>query len=282
MRWSWLSTFALSCLLAACGGDSATDVASGGSGGIGAASGSSGQGGTSGDGGTSGSGGSVGGAGGSGGLHAGGAGGGLGGEAGGVSGGSAGSPSGGSAGSPSGGSGGTATAQPECTSAADCKVFEDCCRCDGVPKSEEPASCKLACTVGKCTELGVSPTSVDCVAGRCVKGYDCDTTKLTCRVAEPACQPGEVPQMLDQCYTGACVPASQCSFVPECGKCAAGDACASYVTQLGPLRHCVSIPAACGGAASCSCLGPTTCLQPFGMCSEFSGILGVSCECPVC
>jgi hypothetical protein len=205
-----------------------------------------------------------------------------GGSAGSSTGGSAGSSTGGSAGSSTGGSAGATSASAECTADADCKVFEDCCTCAGVPTGENPAICKMACTDQKCKQLGVSSTEVACIAGRCVKGFDCDTSKVTCKMATPICNAGETPQVSGTCYTGDCVPADECHSVPDCAKCAATDACVSYVAQLGPQRHCVSIPAACGGNASCSCLGPTTCISPFNACSDLSGIKGVTCGCPVC
>ncbi|MEZ4221549.1 MAG: hypothetical protein R3B13_11530 [Polyangiaceae bacterium] len=263
----------------ASGGSSATGGAgsggtagspSGGAAGTGAAgaSGAAGTGASAGAGGNAGSSG----AGGIGGTGAtGGASGGTGGASGGTGGASGGT----------GGTGGVVGA-PECKTANDCKVFNDCCSCEGVPKAENPTVCPALCKQNKCESLGVSPTTVECVAGRCVKGYDCDTSKVTCKAAEPACPSGQVPEVKGNCYTFNCVPANECMFVPSCAKCGGNDVCANYVTQLGPRPHCVSIPTECNGNFTCACMGPSVCLSPFDSCSDLSGPKGVACTCPAC
>lgn len=277
----------------ASGGSSATGGAgsggtagspSGGAAGTGAAgaSGAAGTGASAGAGGNAGSSG----AGGIGGTGAtGGASGGTGGASGGTGGasGGTGGASGGTGGA-SGGTGGTGgvVGAPECKTANDCKVFNDCCSCEGVPKAENPTVCPALCKQNKCESLGVSPTTVECVAGRCVKGYDCDTSKVTCKAAEPACPSGQVPEVKGNCYTFNCVPANECMFVPSCAKCGGNDVCANYVTQLGPRPHCVSIPTECNGNFTCACMGPSVCLSPFDSCSDLSGPKGVACTCPAC
>lgn len=274
MRWLVLALVALSAT-AACGGES-EEGASGGAGGTsatgGGGTGGAGTGGTS-TGGTSTGGASTGGSS-TGGASTGGS------STGGVAG--SGGATGGTGASSTGGVGGTGgVASPECTSAGDCKVFEDCCSCEGVPKTENPAICKMACTDMACKQLGVSPTEVACVAGRCVKAFDCDLSKVTCKMAEPACAPGETPQVSGTCYTGKCVKASECHDVPSCSKCASTDACTTYVTQMGYKNHCVSVPTACSGAM-CDCFGPSTCVAPYTSCQDKSGVKGVSCDCPTC
>ena len=208
----------------------------------------------------------------------------TGGSAGSATGGSAGSATGGSAGSATGGSAGSAgaAAKAECTTAADCKPFEDCCTCSAVPKDANPPSCKKACTDKACKALGVPSAQVECVAGRCVKAFDCDSSKVTCKLAPPKCPAGSTPQVAGNCYTLACVQSSQCKTVPDCSACGPNEACSTYVTQLGPQPHCVSVPPECKGDATCGCLGPTTCIKPFNSCNDLSGIKGVSCGCPVC
>ncbi len=261
----------LSLLALACGGESSDD-------------GSRGGGNTT----SGGSGGSTGGSAGSGGASGGsaGTGGATGGSAGiaGATGGAAGSGATGGAAGSGGATGGTGgvVGSPECKQDADCKVFNDCCSCEGVPKTANPASCPAICKQNTCEALGVSPTTVSCVAGRCVKGFDCDTSKVTCKAAPPVCPAGQVAQVKGNCYTFACVAASECTFVPGCGDCAPMDVCSLYVTQLGPRPHCVSIPKTCGGNFSCACLGPSTCISPFDSCSDLSGQKGVSCGCPAC
>lgn len=131
--------------------------------------------------------------------------------------------------------------------------------------------------------MAMGVKSASCVAGRCVAGFGCDSSKVTCKMAVPKCPSGQVPRVQGTCYTGDCVPADECTSVNGCGVCNSnGFACALYSTQLGPIAHCVTVPKACGGNSSCSCLGKTVCLSPYGLCSDFSGVLGVSCDCPVC
>ncbi|MFO0567480.1 MAG: hypothetical protein U0263_17615 [Polyangiaceae bacterium] len=261
-RTGWVLLVLVAC---ACGGESDDGGSSTG--------GSSGSGGATG--GSSGTGGATGGASGSGGATGGSSGAGATGGA---------SGSGGTTGGTGGATGGTGggTASPECKEAADCQVFEDCCSCDGVPKGTNPPMCKLACTEKKCSVLGVSSTEVSCVAGRCVKGYECDSTKVACAAASPACSAGEVPQVKGACWTGKCVPASECASVAGCKDCDTTKyACVENVAKPSSA-HCVDVPAACGGSLSCACFGASVCVSPYTSCSELSGVKGVSCGCPTC
>ena len=127
--------------------------------------------------------------------------------------------------------------------------------------------------------------AVACVAGRCVAGFACDTTRVTCKIATPSCPAGEVPTVNDAgtCYLGTCAPATECTTVTSCGVCTgASEACVSYETQLGPQHHCVTIPPACNGNGGCSCNGLVSCVAPYRMCTDYSGIRGVTCSCPTC
>jgi hypothetical protein len=183
------------------------------------------------------------------------------------------------------GSGGTHP-EPECTRASDCKLLSDCCTCAAVPDgTSNPVSCGLVCIQNKCAQLQVKSDDVACVAGRCVIGFQCDASNVTCKTATPFCLTGEVPEInaAGTCYTQRCVQATQCARVTACSDCG-GDAaaCVTYQTQMGNEHHCVSVPAACGGTASCACLGPTTCLAPYGSCSNASGTRGLTCSCPNC
>ena len=276
----------VSSLLLACGGESDSDPSGSGgasSGGVGGStSGGAGGSGNSTSGGASGSGGSTsGGAAGSGGSTSGGAAGSGGSTSGGAAG-SGGSTSGGTGGGGAGGTGGALVAAPECNVDSDCKVFEDCCSCDGIPTSQNPGICKLGCTTKKCAALGVSATEVSCVAGRCVKGYDCDSSKVVCLTKAPNCPAGEVAQIKGNCWSGACVPAGECTSVASCSDCTSAKyACVTYVAKPAPVRHCVDIPLPCAGA-SCACFGPSVCTGSFNICNDLSGIKGVTCGCPTC
>jgi hypothetical protein len=108
---------------------------------------------------------------------------------------------------------------------------------------------------------------------------------VTCKIATPSCPAGEVPTVNEAgtCYLGTCAPATECTTVAGCGACTgAGEACVSYETQLGPQHHCVTIPAECNGNGGCSCNGLVSCVAPYRMCTDYSGIRGVYCSCPTC
>ena len=206
----------------------------------------------------------------------------TGGTGGSVTGGTGGSTTGGTGGTTTGGTGGGVAALPECKEASDCKVFEDCCSCEGIPKSANPGICKLGCTTKKCGVLGVSSTEVSCIAGRCVVGFDCNTTGVVCLGIPPKCPAGEVPQVKGSCWTGACVPTTECKDVTGCADCDSQSACVTYIAKPGPKHHCVDVPLACGGNASCSCFGPSVCTGNFNTCTDLSGVKGVTCGCPTC
>jgi hypothetical protein len=260
--------------------------------GIGGASGAAGSGGSArggnGTAGTTGAAGSGGTAGGAGGRDGGGgtAVGGRGGSSGGVSGGSGGGASGGRGGGAAGGrGGGGGVPGVECTTASDCMLFTDCCRCEAVPVGATVEACPAICAKTACQARQLPADAVACVAGRCVAGFVCDTSRVTCKIATPSCPAGEVPTVNEAgtCYLGTCAPATECTTVTGCAGCTgAGEACVSYETQLGPQHHCVTIPPECNGNGGCSCNGLVSCLTPYRMCTDYSGIRGVYCSCPNC
>jgi hypothetical protein len=256
------------------GGTGAKDAGTGGAGATGG-TGATGGGGTGGSGLSGGSGGTGGSTGGSAGAT-GGTAGATGGTAG-ATGGAAGA-SGGAAGG--GGTAGAASAQPECADATDCKVVNDCCTCEALPNAETPATCSQTCFQDKCNELGTANKTAECIAGRCVIGFDC-TSAVICADAPPTCGPGTVPLIAAGCYQGSCVPADECASVKSCADCTGPLACANY-GGFQPKAHCVEIPTVCGADASCACMGPSVCITPFDSCNDLSGPKGVSCGCPVC
>ena len=233
----------------------------GGGGGATGAAGSAGRGGASGTAGRGGASGTAGEAGGSGSAGRGGASGGAG--------------RGGAGGAPG----------PECMTASDCKLVSDCCTCAAIPAGATAPACSLVCIQSQCDARQLPRGAVACVAGRCVAGFDCDTTKVTCRRAAPTCPAGEVPTVDDAgtCYSGACAPATQCTLLPDCAACTGVDPfCVSYQTQRGAQFHCVTVPPACSARTGCECLGPTTCIAPYRSCGDLSGPRGITCSCPNC
>ncbi|MEB2324529.1 MAG: hypothetical protein OZ921_18585 [Sorangiineae bacterium] len=104
----------------------------------------------------------------------------------------------------------------------------------------------------------------------------------------PSCQPGEVPSLNDSksCWSGHCVPATQCRTVTSCKDCTGTLGCAAYQTMVGPEAHCVEIPASCGGSLTCACAAAEVCTSPFDSCNDVAGSGSksheVTCGCPTC
>lgn len=244
---SW-SLWPLGLLVMACGGQSESDPAggTGGSAGGGAVAGSGGAGavaGTSGGGGV---------------------------------------PPGGTGGAPP--SGGAPGIAPECTVDGDCTLFSDCCSCIGIPSgSDEPYGCDMACAIDSCSAAGIKQAR--CAAGRCVAGFECDPMKSACFSMPPVCPPGRVPSVVGACW-GPCVDVTQCSGVPSCAECMQSNAiCVQLDLQGGDTSlsaHCVKVPDACSGNATCQCMGSSVCVAPYSACQDFSGIKGMACSCPNC
>jgi hypothetical protein len=231
-----------------CGSSVATLPAGGGAGGSGGVGGSGGLGG-----------GAVGGAGAAGGAGGEGAVAGQGGQA-------------------AGGQGGQgAESYPECDEDADCKLVDDCCACSAAPVDESVASCGIDCDVSTCDALG-HQGEAQCQAGRCVAAFDCDASKVVCASLPPACDAGLVPLVAGGCWAGSCVPATECAAVASCAECGPSDVCVEEIGQIGVERHCVALPAACEGEASCDCVG--ACTGIFDACAVDEGV--VSCSCPAC
>ncbi len=104
---------------------------------------------------------------------------------------------------------GGATQNRECERSSECKLIDDCCTCEAVPSSEAAPLCLIStCFASACTRFAVS--NVSCIAGRCVLATSCDESKVTCNSVKPACAAGELAQVVNACWTGACVKASDC------------------------------------------------------------------------
>jgi hypothetical protein len=116
-----------------------------------------------------------------------------------------------------------------CHSDDDCLLVSDCCACTAIPRGEKPATCdpKRVCVTTLCAQYqGIDHAR--CSAGRCVLGFDCDTTSIACKRLAPLCPLGQVPQVVGppggRCY-GECVDARQCLAVPACSSCRPTDLC---------------------------------------------------------
>jgi hypothetical protein len=168
----------------------------------------------------------------------------------------------------------------ECMSAADCKLFEDCCECKGIPKDEDLGICKLGCDTTRCEAIAVDEAI--CRLGQCIaERLDCDSSKVLCLVIPPECPEGLVPGVDGDCWSGACIPGEICNVVPNCSYCSQSDwMCVSKIA-FGPQSvTCEPIPADCMGAPSCACAG-AVCPEEFSFCSEPGGN-ALNCECINC
>ena len=191
----------------------------------------------------------------------------------------------GSAGAPPAGSGGTSgtggtPAKRECESAADCRLFVDCCSCEALPSSEQdPPTCQLFCTEDACSARNVVAEMIQCVGGRCILGYDCKSA-VECASVPPNCSPGQVASGVEGCW-GSCVEAPECSSVDSCTDCDPATTVCMQPTGEGSWPpHCVEVPAQCLNDRSCGCLA-SICQAPFTTCSELGNNV-IGCDCPNC
>ncbi|MCX4245578.1 hypothetical protein [Paraliomyxa miuraensis] len=154
-----------------------------------------------------------------------------------------------------------------CTEDGDCEIAGDCCGCTAYnPSMGAPGNCGGGCGQTVCEQLGV--TEAYCDTGVCrVRGLSCDQTAVQCDAAAPACPDGQLPQVSDHCYTGACLPIEHCDWVPDCSYCAAGDTCVITQTAACDQHRCLPPFPECPGPATCNCLGAVACAPPHGACA---------------
>lgn len=167
----------------------------------------------------------------------------------------------------------------ECESDADCKLFEDCCECKGVPVGDDSPICKLECDQTVCDAIGVD--AAICRLGQCItERLDCDASKVVCLAFPPDCPEGQLPGVDGNCWSGACVPAEICNVVPDCKLCPDGWMCVSDIPFGPPIMACEPIPADCMGEPDCTCAG-AVCTDPFTFCADPGGN-AINCECIDC
>ncbi len=136
----------------------------------------------------------------------------------------AGGDGGGDAGADSGTSSLTCTATMACTGGTICV---------GGPGCEPAWSCidsGIACTddlVEYCgcdgtvfRDSSTCPTRPFAYMGACAgsSGFNCDSSTVRCRVPEPTCPDGQVPEVMGSCWTFRCVPLMECA-------CTSGEQC---------------------------------------------------------
>lgn len=153
----------------------------------------------------------------------------------------------------------------------DCQISGDCCSCVAYnPMFGAPGNCGGGCGQSVCEQIGAD--SAVCSSGVCqVLGGSCDQTTVTCDRAVPACPAGELPQVVDECYTGQCLPVEHCDWVPDCSFCPGGEVCVITRTDECDQHACIPAIPKCGGAPSCGCEGAIACSSPFDMCAIEDG-----------
>jgi hypothetical protein len=135
----------------------------------------------------------------------------------------------------------------DCRVAADCVLDDDCCHCavypDMLPNGHGCAT--KSCTQTTCEDHGIPDPTPLCLEGHCVlPKVPCDRATVTCDEAPPDCSDGHAPQIVDGCYTQACIPLSSCEEVAyfSCDECDAGETCVPFGSCAGD---------ACTGATAC-------------------------------
>lgn len=180
------------------------------------------------------------------------------------------------------GTGGSREALP-CVDDDECTIQDDCCACDARHVDARAGRCDLECEATACAAVGLAEARAICRVGRCT--FDkvaCNPLYLACDAPPPTCPPGQVPGLDGGCWSGACVLAEACDWVPSCSACAAeGLTCVGHL-QHGAYLVCEPLPAACGdGPATCACAGEICeASPPWHICHDRSA--RIDCECPVC
>lgn len=174
-----------------------------------------------------------------------------------------------------------------CEVDADCTLVDDCCSCEPVGPGEEVPTCGMPeCLVTQCTAVGLSDVEVACRFGRCtfIK-VDCNPIAVLCKSLPPECPAGQVPSVdvVAQCWTGSCVPAEACDWVPDCSYCDDDESICVTKLQKGSYTVCAPKPVDCGDLEDIDCrCGAQVCAAspPHTLCHDVSD--DIACECELC
>ena len=166
-------------------------------------------------------------------------------------------------------------------------IINDCCACAPHHVDEPALPCDQDCRQPTCDGIGLPDAKAICRFGRCTFAKTtCNPLGINCKALEPTCPPGTVASVFDdgglKCWTGACVPAEACDWVPDCTFCEAPDLTCVSKLQKGAYQLCEPIPLDCeDGPVDCSC-AEIICEQspPHTICHDLEDSLG--CECPNC
>lgn len=167
-----------------------------------------------------------------------------------------------------------------CVTDKDCHLHDDCCDCYGLPVGQDDPDCDLECKQSTCSMLGIDQAI--CRFGVCIaETVDCDGSNVTCKSLPPKCDPGSIPGVAGDCWTGECVPIANCNAVPGCDLCPAGTMCVQKISKKQTWPSCEPIPAECNGEIDCECAGTFVCTGSFNICNDLDGN-ELSCGCPAC
>ena len=170
----------------------------------------------------------------------------------------------------------------DCVTDKDCALHNDCCDCFGIKAGEPDPICKKGCDTLTCDLLGIDQAV--CRFGVCgTERVNCDASAILCDGLPPQCVAGQVPGVTENgsCWTGQCVPALSCNFVPDCGACPDDSMCVQKISKMKSLPTCEPIPAECDGKVDCECAGTFVCTNEFNACNA-NGNNELTCGCPVC
>ena len=176
-----------------------------------------------------------------------------------------------------------------CETDKDCTLIDGCCDCDVINVMQTPPACDVPeCFATTCSTHGLDTAAVECRFGRCTFAkVQCNPLGVNCKSKPPVCPVGQVPGVEDtndgKCWTGFCVYAEACDWVPDCTHCAADDLVCVGKLQKGAYHLCEPRPADCEGTGDIDCdCGMQICdaSPPHTVCHDAQP--GIECECPNC
>lgn len=175
-----------------------------------------------------------------------------------------------------------------CKTDADCTLADGCCECNPIGPGEQPVACDIQCLQSECAAHGLEGAAVECRFGRCTfADVPCNPLGVTCNSPEPDCPPGQVASVVDtndgKCWTGACVFAEACDWVPDCSYCDSEALVCVGKLQKGAYHVCEAKPLDCGDSPNIDCeCGAQICeaSPPHTVCHDAAD--DIDCECPFC
>jgi hypothetical protein len=176
-----------------------------------------------------------------------------------------------------------------CVTDQDCTLVENCCDCESLNPGETAPECGMReCRQTECSAIGLVKPAVECRLGRCMFKKDtCNPFGVSCDAPQPQCGPGSLPSVEEtnqgKCWTGSCVPAEVCDWVPDCSYCDDPELVCVGKLQKGAYKVCEAKPFECSDEDNLDCTcGQQVCdaSPPHTVCSDSPD--GINCECPFC